>query len=41
MNKKWKKFRYKIEAIEFIRSKNLSMDCLKGTNGKWYVEWIE
>lgn len=41
MAKRWKKFRYKIEAVQFIQSKNLSMDCLKGTNGKWYVEWSE
>ena len=41
MAKRLKIFRYKIEAIQFIKSKNLSMDCLQGTSGKWYVSWSE
>lgn len=36
---KKKIFKYKIEAIQFIQTHNLSMDCLKGTYGRWVVEY--
>ena len=33
------RFRYRADAVAFIQTNNLSMDCLKGTNGNWIVEY--
>lgn len=30
-------FRYKLDAINFIKTHNLPLTSLKGTYGKWYV----
>ena len=39
MDKKWKRFRYKADAITFIKVNNLPLERLGGTNGKWYVSY--